>query len=324
MSHTSGTSVATSDNGTSGSSSTSGKKITQTSATLKDKTRQVKKTSARTESHSATIAVAQKTSTPTRTLSKVSLEETLSPLSPIPQSRIDKIRKLRDPIKSTRDSIQSAVERSKENEQILSLEEQVVELQEKYSHLQGEYDSLKTLYHGAMSSTQPESLQKQRVFVLKSQNIQLSRHVNALKEDLESRDSFVYEAEEDLYKIRDVLKGCLKSNTPADKSKSSSLSEQLKICLSYIEALQKQMHRKIKDHLQEERDKTPDFEFMTEFISRPKKSDAGKASLGDICSGKTEHLNLKHVSRLESQLAGLLESMPFLMFLCCCLFLENY
>jgi hypothetical protein len=63
-------------------------------------------------------------------------------------------------------------------------------------------------------------------------------------------------------------------------------------------------------------EKTSDFLFASEFISTPSASlsnlseegqEKGKVSLDQVCSGKIDHLNLKHVSRLESQLHTVLE-----------------
>ena len=167
-------------------------------------------------------------------------------------------------------------------------------------------------------STQPESLQSRRAFVLKSQNIQLQRHLNVLKEELDSKSGFVYEVDEDLLKIRDLLKSALTSlnvrflsrvlsqKAPNKTSKAESgTSEQLKSCLQYLDALQRQIHRRIKDHLRDSsvEDRTPDFEFISEFVATSKTSST--VSLLDVCSGDLKHLNLKHVSRLESKLHSL-------------------
>ena len=91
------------------------------------------------------------------------------------------------------------------------------------------------------------------------------------------------------------------------------MQKQLKLCVQYIEALKRQMNRTIKDRLRNnsEENKTPDFLFISEFVAAPKRS-SSVASLAEICSGSLDHLNLKHVSRLETQLHTLYESMSFL------------
>ena len=84
-------------------------------------------------------------------------------------------------------------------------------MQHKYSSLNQEYKGLRELYDKAMSEREPDALNKRRAFVLKSQNIQLQRHLNSIRQALESRDGFVYEVDEDLFKIRDLLKASLGS-----------------------------------------------------------------------------------------------------------------
>ena len=71
--------------------------------------------------------------------------------------------------------------------------------------------------------------------------------------------------------------------------------------------LQRQMSRKIQDHLRDGsvEDKTPDFLFISEFVTTP--SHPLPLKLSHICSGKLQHLNLKHISRLESNLHSLFE-----------------
>lgn len=55
------------------------------------------------------------------------------------------------------------------------------------------------------------ALDKRRAFILKSQNVQQQRHLTVLKEALDSKEGFVYEVQEDLYKIQDVLRQSIKT-----------------------------------------------------------------------------------------------------------------
>lgn len=73
------------------------------------------------------------------------------------------------------------------------------------------------------------------------------------------------------------------------------------------------MNRRVKDHLRDSsmEYKTSDFLFVSEFAAQPKEGSLQSVSLMDICSGDLAHLNLKHVSRLESQLHKLHERKGF-------------
>lgn len=184
------------------------------------------------------------------------------------------------------------------------LEFEIQEIKKECTGVVKKYSQLESLYKEALEWS-GKDVGKKQIFLLKSQNIQLERFSNDLVKELNSKEGFVHQVDEDLYKIRDILARVVGLLSLGKAEKIQEGLRELKLTCQYLEALQKQIHRKLKDHTRESReeDKTPDFEFLSEFISTPKHSQ--KVSLADICSGSISHLNLKHVSRLESQLHGL-------------------
>jgi hypothetical protein len=136
------------------------------------------------------------------------------------------------------------------------------------------------------------------ILLLQAKNLQLTREVNDLRREVLGKENFVGGVDEDLYKIRDILKRTL---SLINQGKKEEGAKELKLTSQYIEALQRQMKRKIKGF--KELEESADVQFLSEFIAIPK--EATKVTLSDICSGETKHLNLKHVSRLELQLLDL-------------------
>lgn len=83
----------------------------------------------------------------------------------------------------------------------------------------------------------------------------------------------------------------------------SKPTDDLKLSLQTIDALIKHITRQAKDRLDTRDDEqSPAVEFLSEFICPKRTRDLAPVSLADVCSGSIEHLNLRHVGRLESQL----------------------
>ena len=140
---------------------------------------------------------------------------------------------------------------------------------------------------------------KTAILLLQAKNIQLTRQVNDLTSHVLGKENFIGGVDEDLYKIRDILK---RTTSLLLKDLKLEGLKELKLTSQYIEALQRQMKRKVKSF--NDLEETPlDIQFMSEFIATPK--EAKKVLLSDICSGDTRHLNLRHISRLELQLFDL-------------------
>ena len=239
-------------------------------------------------------------------LIKTSSMETLKALEPLQDESKREIKSK----SSHKTMIKSTIEKNQILDKMESLEMELKELRIKYDDLNKKYADLSSLYNECMSEISPKNnLNQRRVFVLKSLNIQLQRHLNQLKESIQSRDSFLFESGEDLQKIHDILKSLITvlTNEKGSKSSNPAIAESLSACLKYIQALQKQLHLKSRDRLREsDQDKTPDFMFISDFVVQ--KGDLTYPTLADICSGEYQHLNLKHISRLESQLHSLYQS----------------
>jgi hypothetical protein len=107
---------------------------------------------------------------------------------------------------------QWASEKAKYLSQIQALQNELHAYKVGHEKLEKKYSELKSIYDTALEESSPtsflekgDSLLKKRVFVLKSVNLQLQRQAMAYKTSLESKESFVYQVQEDLLKVKDIL-----------------------------------------------------------------------------------------------------------------------
>jgi hypothetical protein len=133
-------------------------------------------------------------------------------------------------------------------------------------------------------------LNYRRSILYQSQIIQLKRQMDSYKKIAMKNELFVYSAQEQLLLIIERFQ---KYILTLDKSQKTAELQQL---LKRIEALASHIVRQERDHIESNRD--PQFQFISEFIT-------GGVTLDQVSKGSIDHLNLKHVSRLEIQLQKL-------------------
>ena len=82
--------------------------------------------------------------------------------------------------------------------------------------------------------------------------------------------------------------------------------ESLKQTLQITTTINKMLHRHPRDNItSREEERTEAVAFLSEFVCPKRRKETVPVSVGDVCSGKIQHLNLRHVGRLEVLLRGL-------------------
>ncbi|KAJ3300707.1 hypothetical protein HK104_007608 [Borealophlyctis nickersoniae] len=243
-----------------------------------------------------------KAATPAESTNAHSIEDRL-PVSVVPAGRLKKIQQLKGRPLAGAGAI------SPDNDlaaRVAALEQQVSDLRRQNEALKTENAQLRDLNEKVVAestSGTSDGLDRRRAALLKSQIVQLERHVIAQRDAIVARESYVFEAGGEIKKVKNILKEIVcreRSKVTADQIAS------LKCGIQITETLLKQLSRRIKDHLNtREEERSPALEFLSEFVCPKRRGNIHPVTLADVCSGRIEHLNLRHVARLESQLHGL-------------------
>ncbi|KAI8910988.1 hypothetical protein EDD86DRAFT_265225 [Gorgonomyces haynaldii] len=160
------------------------------------------------------------------------------------------------------------------------LDVDVVQLMKENQDLKNRLQEMQLLYQATIAETSLDKnpqkafqqLTDKKMMLLQSQIAQLKRQI-------------------DVYKDQSLFNETIKS-------------DELKQVIKKTEYLAKTMDRSVRDRLQTQEElKSNTFHFLSDFISRERQP----VSLLDVSSGKTEHLNLRHIARLETELFKLLE-----------------
>ena len=169
-------------------------------------------------------------------------------------------------------------------------------LEEENNSLHRELNDLRALYKQLTTESSHESFDERRVNLLKSQVIQLERQNALLTETISSRSETLMEAENSLAATVGYCHSVM-----SQKESTNVSSTEFRRIMTTLESVRKRLWRMA--------DKTSSIQsyskpllwygsFLQNRLDPP-------VTLFDVCRGDIEHINLKHVSRLESQLVNL-------------------
>eukprot|EP00057_Strongylocentrotus_purpuratus_P003469 XP_003726723.1 PREDICTED: uncharacterized protein LOC100888896 [Strongylocentrotus purpuratus] len=182
---------------------------------------------------------------------------------------------------------------------VIQLDRELKALKEENTKLQKDLDNVKSIYDQLVSEGPVEQYGERRVNLLKSQVIQLERQVLMQAEALSSRSGILFEVENNLQTIADNFRELL-----ASKTKGPSVQvqrSQLSTLIETAESARLRLYKNLEINNQEKLEQPLIF---TGLYAKPKphRYDNKPVDIMDVCSGKIEHLNLKHVAKLESKL----------------------
>ncbi|XP_068693408.1 coiled-coil domain-containing protein 18-like isoform X2 [Montipora foliosa] len=183
--------------------------------------------------------------------------------------------------------------------------QELEQLKKENNEIRAELLYVKSLYKQLVEETALEKYDERRVNLLKSQVIQLERQILLQSCALQARRDVFVEVENKLLNLREALRSLYNSESP---SNYLTLSRELVLNLEYkVEALRLNLHKR--QESADSEDLALPVMFMGDFLKQTKHTVDQPVTLLDCCSGRVEHLNLKHVSRLESKLCKLYKNM---------------
>jgi len=172
-------------------------------------------------------------------------------------------------------------------------------LEEENNRLVHELNDLQALYKQLTTESSHESFDERRVNLLKSQVIQLERQNVLLMETIGSRSETLMEAENALTATIDYFESIMTRKECAGEVKVSCT--ELHQIMTTLESARKRLCR-MADKTSSAHNYSKPLVWYGSFLrNRPDPP----VTLLDVCRGDIEHINLKHVSRLESKLVNL-------------------
>jgi len=180
---------------------------------------------------------------------------------------------------------------------VAEAERKINRLEEENRRLLQELNDVRSLYRQLTTESTRECFDERRVNLLKSQVIQLERHNSLLTEAITSHNETVMEAENAVAATVDYCQSVMPQNTNEVRVARTELDR----IIVTLESARKRLS------------KTAEKTSSLQNFSKPllwygsflrNRSDQ-PVTLFDVCRGDIEHINLKHVSRLESKLVDL-------------------
>ncbi|KAH9248099.1 hypothetical protein BASA83_006294 [Batrachochytrium salamandrivorans] len=162
------------------------------------------------------------------------------------------------------------------SKQVCDLQKELDLVKEKHKRLEDEHALLKEVYDKATRETtqtdgqdDPTSilalLNRRRIMLLKSQNIQLLRQLDLYRKDTDTQEEFVYGVSETARQIQLFLKELSESQS---FSKDASKKKQVVDCLRKLESIHKHSVRHSRDQLDpKEESRSLSFRFVSAFVS---------------------------------------------------------
>lgn len=183
-------------------------------------------------------------------------------------------------------------------------QQELEQLKRENSELKAELLFIRSLYKQLVEEVPLEKFDERRVNLLKSQVIQLERQVLLQSNALQARRNVFLQVENKLLNLKEILRSL----------HSDDSSNYITVAREYVQNLEDKVEGARLDlYKNKEIAETEDLSlpaiYMSDFLKQPKSSEDQALTLLDCCSGKVEHLNLKHVSRLESKLCKLYKNM---------------
>ncbi|XP_067057661.1 uncharacterized protein [Acropora muricata] len=189
--------------------------------------------------------------------------------------------------------------------QLKKCHQELEQLRKENSELQAELLFIKSLYKQLIEETSAEKFDERRVTLLKSQVIQLERQILLQSSALQARRDVFLEVENKLLNLKEALRGLYESES---SSSYLTVSREVVQNLEYkVEVLRLDLYKS--KEKADCKDLGLPVIFMEDFLRQSKHADDQPVTLLDCCSGRVQHLNLKHVSRLESKLCKLYKNM---------------
>jgi len=176
---------------------------------------------------------------------------------------------------------------------VAEAERRIAQLEEENARLLHDLDNVRSLYTQLVAEPSHESFDERRVSLLKSQIIQLERQNLLLTEMTNGHSDTLLEAENALHK---TINHC---QSLATRKESIGVSRvELEQIINMLEPARRRLSRMAEKTSSLSKCSKPLVwygGFLRNLCDQP-------VSLFDICQGDIEHINLKHVSRLESKL----------------------
>jgi len=182
---------------------------------------------------------------------------------------------------------------------VAEAERTINRLEEQNNRLLRELSDLRALYKQLTTESSHESFDERRVNLLKSQVIQLERQNALLTETISGRSETLMEAENALAATIDYFQSVMARKEGASEVKVSCT--ELHRIMTTLESARKRLCRMADKTSSVQSYSKPLLWYGSFLQNRPDPP----VTLLDVCRGDIEHINLKHVSRLESKLVNL-------------------
>jgi len=182
---------------------------------------------------------------------------------------------------------------------VAEAERTIIRLEEENSRLLQELNDVRSLYTQLTTESTRESFDERRVNLLKSHVIQLERQNSLLIETLNGHSETLLETENALAATIDYLQSVLARKKSIGEVRVSCA--ELDQIVTKLESTRKRLFI-MAEKTSSLRDYSKPLLWYGSFLrSCPEQP----VTLFDVCQGDIEHINLKHVGRLESKLANL-------------------
>ncbi|XP_074648508.1 uncharacterized protein LOC141903981 [Tubulanus polymorphus] len=183
----------------------------------------------------------------------------------------------------------------------------IEKLRKENESLNSELEETKSLHEQLLNERKNENYEEWRVLLLKSQLIQMERQNLILSESLASRSNTLLEIENSLSKLADswrvyIAKDIHGPDVPVPRGHIMKMVE-------VAESTRLKISKTVANTSAETLAKPA--LIVGEFV-KPDLKENGDVSLLDVCSGNLDHINLKHVSKLETKLFSLFKRLTSL------------
>jgi len=182
---------------------------------------------------------------------------------------------------------------------VAEAERTINRLEEEKDSLLHELNDLRALYKQLTTESSHESFDERRVNLLKSHVIQLERQNALLTETISSRSETLMEAENALAATIDYCQSVMARKENISEVKVSC--SELRRIITTLESARKRMHSMADKTSSIQSYSKPLLWYGSFLQNRPDPP----VTLFDVCRGDIRHINLRHVSRLESKLVNL-------------------
>ncbi|KAL4227444.1 hypothetical protein ACF0H5_012888 [Mactra antiquata] len=170
-------------------------------------------------------------------------------------------------------------------------------LRQENVRLKADLAEVRSMYKQLVQENSHEKFDERRVTLLKSQIIQLERQLLLFSESLTSRTETLFEVENNLQWLANKCRLLISKDVkgPQVSIERSDLMLMVETAESARIKLYKQVENKSKENL------SKSLKFYSDFLSL----DRDDVTMLEIASGNLEHINLKHVGKLETKLSSL-------------------